>query len=499
LLYDNIYKCLYFSADSSQQKSAPVPVSGESAEETLTTKKSSTSLSTNSGSKSSRKTFLGVNNTKDSDSEGNSFWSSFLGDSFTNAESKTSSRKTSARKFGSRVSGNRIGGSDNRSESDSTTSSNGQENISSLRLQKQQDNKHGINQADTTKSDVHLVASSHALLLQQQSTTNDSKELSLNQDKKDADSVDLYPLENASPEKVDYNIQEVAVVPAESETKTKSEGLKLSSSGKSHKGKQKTETDICKSHGNASLQEVSAVKNNELLKEERSNAGYKERQSLSELEAQSPNTDLVCSTQNKKSQESYKTAQNTLDASPANDGSTQVVVEEFANAVTKLVSSDHDKSSVVDPMDNAVITDRAGHEIQQESSEQNKVFDIKPLASSTPSRHVKEQSVSLDKTAKTDLTFPQLADNNLNQSEDSISDVVNGLESPVSNNEDNKTISENVAEMFVEAASIAENKESAHNTPKPEIRETASAESPVGNADHMLHILQQPSTNSGEF
>lgn len=495
-----ISKCHYFSTASSQQKSATVTVSGDSAEETLTTRKSSTSLSTNSASKSSRKTSLGVNNKKDSDSEGNSFWSSFLGDSFTNAESKTSSRKTSARKLGSRVSGNRIGGSDNRNESDSTTTSNGQENISSVRLQKQQDKKHGINQTGTTKPDEHLVASSHALLLQQQSTTNDSKELSLNQDKNEADSVNLYALETASPEKVDYNTQEVAVAPAESETNAKSGRLKLSPSGKSRKGKEKPlspETDVCKSHGNASLKDVSAVKKSELFKEERSNAGYKEPQALLELEAQSPNTDPVCSTQNEKSEESHKTAQNTLDASPASNLSTQVVVKGFVYAVTKSVSSDHDESSVVEPVDNAVITDTAGHEIQQEPSEQIKVFDIKPLASSTPNRHVKEQSVSLDKTEKTDLAPPQPADDNLNQSEDSLADVVYESESPISNIEDNKTMSENVAEMFVEAASIAENKESAHNIPKQEIEEISSAEPTVGNTDQVS--FRQPSTNSGEF
>ena len=496
-----INKCYYFSAASIQQKSAPVPTSGDPAEETLTTRKSSTSLSTNSGSKSSRKSSLGANNTKDGDSEGNSFWSSFLGDSFTNAESKTSSRKTSARKLGSRVNGNRIGGNDTRNDSDSTTTSNGHENVSSVRLQKEQDKKHGINQTDTTKSDEHLVASSHALLLQQQSTTNASKELSLNQDKNDADSVNLYALENASPEKVDYNTQEVAVVPTASETKAESERLTLSPSGKSRKGKKKPlspETDVCKSHGNASLQDDSVVKNNELLKEERSNAGYKGPQSLLELEVQSPNTDPVCSAQNKKSEESHKTAQNSIDASPASDLGTQVVVEGFANAVTKPVSSDHDESSVVDTVDNAVITDTAEHEIQQESSEQNKLFDIKPLACSTPSCHVKEQSVLLEKTAKTELTPPQPADDDLNQSEDSIADVVNESESPVSNIEENKTISGNVAEMFVGVASIAEKKESTHNIPKQEIKEIiASAESAVGNADEVP--LQQPSTNSGEL
>ena len=441
-----------------------------------------------------------MNNSKNSDSEGNSFWSSFLGDSFTNAESKTSGRKTSARKLGSRVSGNKIGGSDNRNESDSTTISNGQENISSVRLLKQQDTKHDINVTDTAKSDEHLLASSHALLLQQQSTTNDSKELSLYQGQNEADSVNLYALENASSENVDYNTQEVAVAPAESETKAKSERLKLSPSGKSRKGKKKAllpETDVYKSRGNAILQDVPAVKNSELLKEKRSNAGYKEPQSLLELEAQSPNADPVCSTQNEQSKESHKTAQNSLDTSPANDLGTQVVLEGLANAVTKLVSSDHDESPVVDAVENAAITDTAGHKIQQEPSEQNKVFDIKPLASSTPIHHVKERSVSLDKTAKTELTPQQPADDNLNQSEDSLADAVYEPKSPVSNIEDNKTISENVAEMFVEAASIAENSESVHNIPKQEIKEIASATSAAGNTDQVQ--LQQPSTNSGEF
>ena len=488
-----------FSAASSQQKSAPVPVSGDSAEETLTTRKSSTSLSTNSASKSSKKTSLGVNNSKDSDSEGNSFWSSFLGDSFPNTESKTSSRKTSGRKLGSRVSGNRIGGSDNRNECDSTSTSNGQEKISSVRVSKQQDKKHGISQTDTTKSDGHLEASSHALLLQHQSTTNDSKELSLNQNKNEADAGHLYAPENANSEKVDYNTQEVAIAPAESETKAISERLKPSP-GKSQKGKKKPlspETEACKSHDNSSLQDVSVVKNSELLKEKRSNAGYKGPQSLSELEAPSPNTDPVYSKQNEKSAESQKAVQSTQDASPSNRLSTQVVVEGFANAITESVSSDHDESSVVDPVDNAAISDIAVHDIQQEPSEQNKVFDVKPLASSTPNRHAKEQSVSLDKRAKPELMPPQTPDDNLNQNEDPLADVVYESKSPVSNIIDNKTISENVSEMFVEAVSIAEIKKSAHNIPKQEIEEIACEESAFGQADQVP--LQQASTNSGEF
>ena len=494
-----LYQRHSFSAVSSQQKSTPVPVSGDSAEESLTTRKSSTSLSTNSASKSSRKTSLGVSNSKDSDSEVNSFWSSFLGDSLTNAESKTSSRKTSARKLGSRVSGNRTGGSDNRHESDSTTASNGQENISSVRLLKQQDKKHDVGATDTTKSDEHLVASSHALLLQQQSTANSSKELCLTQDKNKAESVKLNALKNIVPEKVDYNTQEEAVTPAESETKAKSERLKLSPSSKSRgKGKKKPlspETDVSKSHGNPSLQDVSAVRNSELPKEKRSNAGYKEPQSLLELEAQSPNTDPVHSTQNDKSEESYKTAENTLDVTSASNLGTQVVVDGFANAITKSVNSDHDKLSVVDPMDNAVVTDAAGHEIQQEPSEQNKVFDVKPLASSTPNRRIKKESALLDQTAKTELIPSRPADDNINQTEDSLADVVYQSESPVSNITDNKTISENVAEMFMEAASIADNKKSAYNIPKQEVKEKASADS--GDADK--EPIQQPSTNSGEF
>ena len=469
-------------------------MSGDSAEDTLTTRKSSTSLSTNSASKSSKKISLGVNNSKDSDSEGNSFWSSFLGDSFPNAESKTSSRKISGRKLGSRVSGNRIEGSDNRNEYDSTVTSNGQEKMPSVRVLKQ----HGISQTDTctTKSDEHLVASSHALLLQHQSTTNDSKGLSLNQHKNEADSVNSYVLENANSEKVENNTQEVAVVPAQSETKAKSERSKLSP-GKSRKGKKKPlspETDACKSHDNASLQDVSAVKNSELLKEKRSNADYKGSQSLLELEAQSPYTDPVHSTQSEKSAESHKAAQNTQDASPDNRLGTQVV-EGFANAITKSGSSDHNESSAVD--DNAAINDIAGHEIQQEPSEQNKAFDVKPLASSTPNRHVNEQSVALNKTAKPELTPPQPADDNLNQNEDSLADVVYESQSPVSNIMDNKTISENVPEMFLEAVSIAEIKESAHNIPKQEIEEIACKESAFGEVDQVP--LQQPSTNSGEF
>lgn len=99
------------STASSKQKSAlSSESSGSSKENSIARKSSSSSLSTTTASKSSRKSSpVIVNSTENDKAEGNSFWSSFLGDSFhstaKNIDSKTSSHRTAGRKPGARVSG----------------------------------------------------------------------------------------------------------------------------------------------------------------------------------------------------------------------------------------------------------------------------------------------------------------------------------------------------------------------------------------------------------
>lgn len=98
---------------------------GDFVEEILIIRKFFILLIINLVLKLSKRIFLGVNNLKDSDSEGNLFWLLFFGDLVLNVEFKILSRKISGRKFGFRVSGNRIRGSDNRNEYDSISILNG--------------------------------------------------------------------------------------------------------------------------------------------------------------------------------------------------------------------------------------------------------------------------------------------------------------------------------------------------------------------------------------
>ena len=481
---------LSFAAASSKQKSTSSSQSGSSGKES--TRKSS-SLSAATTSKSSRKTSSDLKNLKDNDSEGNSFWTSFLGDSVSSntskSESKTSSHRTSGRKLGSRLSGGNVGGSDDKNEPDSVNTSKGNENTASARSLKQH-KKHDINLTDSAKSESNLLIS------QQDSTTNGSKDVA---NQNTTDSVNSQ--ENACPEKAEYNTQELSVVPVETEreNRAKSERLKLSSSGESHKGNLKEKRklpgdDVFKVGNDASMQDVSAVKNSDVSKEKKANADYKEPGSL--LESQSPDTDSSYSAKKSEQfEELHKTANNTLDSSHLHKLSSQDIGDRSSIIANESMSSDLDGPSLVDPTNNAVITDKSGYEIQQESAGQNKFLDVEPLASSTPNPCVKEQSISLDKTAvKTKLTPAQPTDENkedLNQNGDLLVYAVHGSEIATTGIKENITISENVAEMFMEAASIVEDKESPKSIPKQEINES---DSDVTNAVNRLP-LQQTSTN----
>lgn len=485
----------YLSVSAASSKPKSTSSSSSNAKESLTTRKSSSSSSATTTSKSSGKTSSDLNNSKESDSEGNSFWSSFLGDSFssttTNTESKTSSRRTSGRKLGSRsnstttVNEGNVGGGDDKNELESVnTSSN-----SSGRTLKQH-TKRNINQTNTAKSDGNLQAS-HALLSHQEGTANGSKDLS-NQDENVTDFVNSQVVEDTSPEKAEFNTQELIVAPGESEKKLKSERLKLSSTGKTRKGNKEVFTpgnDVSKDQNDASLQDVSPVKNSEVSKEIKSNASHEEPASPS----QSHNTETdIYSTPKWKPVESHETNENANTTQNTDIISSQDVGEGLSNVVSKSVNSDLNGSSFVDSTDNVVFTDKTGQEIQQ-GPEQNKFLDVEPLASSTPNHHVKERSASLDKVTKLELTPSQPVDEYtevLNQKEDALVYAVQESESPITDAKEDKTVSENVAEMFKEATSFIEEKESTGSR-KQEIE--ACTDSEVNKLP-----LQQSDTSNGE-
>lgn len=474
-----VLKCLTFSAASSKQKSTSSSLSGGSGKES--TRKSSSLSATAAASKSSRKTSSDLKNSKDSDSEGNSFWSSFLGDSVSSntskAESKSSSRRTSGRKLGSRLSGGHDGGSEDRNDPDNGKTS--KENASSARSLKQQ-KKRDINLTDSVTSEKDLESSS-VLISQKENTTSGSKDLSY-QDENATVSVNSQAVENASPEKAEYNTQELPVAAVNSENKAKSERLKLSSSGKSRSRKGKKDVtspgnDVFKDQNDSLVQDVSAAGDSEVSKAKKAMVSHKEPESLLEEESQSLDTDTADSSQKQQFSETHYTAENILDTSHSHKLNSQDVEDGFSNVASKSMSSDIDGASVVDPTNNAVINEKAGQDIQQEPAEQNNFLDVEPLASSTPNHRVKEQSALLDKAATTELIPIQPADENeegLNQIEDLLPDAVHNSESPATGIKENSSISENVTGMFVEAASVVEEEESPQSIPKQEMNQTAS-------------------------
>lgn len=448
------------------------------------TRKSSSS-SPSAASKSSRKKSSDQKNSKESSNEGSSFWSSFLGDSVSSdtfkAESKTSSHRVSGKKLGLRVSGGNTGSSDDRNQLNSANSTKEKENISSRKSLKQ-DEKQDVNVTDSAKSESNLEAP-HILTSEKESTTNYSKDLS-NQEKNVSDSANSTEVENAGLEKAEFSsTHELSVAPVKiNESKEKSESLKLSSSGKSEvitPGNDEFQGQI-----NASMQDSSAVKNSEVSKEKRAAAPHKEPGSLLEGESKSPNSDTVHSFQKEKLKQSQHPVENTLDTTHSHKLSSRAG---FSNVAGESVSSDLDGLSVIDPTDNAVIPAKTGHEIQQEPAEQNKFLDVKPLASSTPNHCVKKR----DRQAKTKLTHSQPTSENkegLNQNE---------LESSATGIKD--TISENVAEVFMEAVSFVEDKQLPQGIPKQDFKEPACVGSDDKNAVNQLTVQQANTNILGKF
>lgn len=320
------------------------------------------------------------------------------------------------------------------------------------------------------------------LISQKENTTSGSKDLSL--DENATDSVNSPAVENASPEKAENNTQQLSVASVESENKVKSERLKLSSPGKSHKGKKDVITprnDVFKGQNDSFVQDVFAVKNSAVSKEKKTMAPHIEPGSLLEVESQSFNTD----TAGQLNESHHTAAENMLDTNHSHKLSSQEIGDGISNVASESMSSELNRSSVVDPTNTTVINDKAAQDVQQEPAEQNKFLDVEPLASSTPNRCVKEQ----DKVAKTELTPVQPADENkesLNQNEDLLLDAVHESDSSATGIKENSTISENVAEMFMEAASIVEDEESPQSIPKQEINETASGDSDVNNVVNRL-------------
>lgn len=474
-------------------------MSGGSSKDTLTTRKSSSSLPTTAATNSSRKASSGASNSKNNDSEGNSFWSSFLGDSFssttTNTESKTSGRRPAGRKPGSRVSGveTRVKGrsSDERRKAvESANTSGDNDGSSSSRALKQQ-KKNDVDVTNTSESISNLSASNPPSS-QEEETGNVTGNLPKNDNKT---VFDISKGEDVgSPENAECNAHDVSVEPIKSSNKLESEPLKPSSIENNEKDNNK---DL-NSPGNDSsslLVIISTPSSSKDLKEDNINHTQQEPAVLLEEEQnQSHNTETADSSAVKLPEESCETNEDVLGSVKKTDG---VVNSQDAKGVSaSAVSKGMDGSLFMDSTDNIAVTDKSGHEFPQESEsvDQPTFLKVEPLASSTPNRL--NSNESSDKGAKSEQTISHDASKCrevLTQGEGLSVDDSNALFTEI---RDNVPVSGNETEVFVDAVSAVQSAQSVDSVSKwqPEEVPSNEAENDVDRSP-----LQQLSMRKGEF
>ena len=448
----------------------------------------------NGAPQSGRKASSDVNNSKDSDSEGNSFWSSFLGDSFssTTTESKTSTRRTSGHKLASRISGGKTRNSDDQQDTKSVNTSKEKDNVLSPRTLRQQE-KNDFNVTDTTKLDEQLQAS-QILLPQQEEKENASRDLS-NQDGNKAVSVDSQAVKDSSPEKEDLNTQEISVVPAESGNKLKSQRSKRSPTRKSQKEKKevlKTENNVCKDND----ENVAIIQDAMIVKDKKA----PEKKAASKNESRNSETVHSIPVETMADSHTCTTNEIVLDRSQKADGVTSSKENrgKVPDIEKRLESSDINTSLVIDLTDSG-IADNAGHESKQERVKQNNILDIEPLASSTPNHYAKEQKImSLDMAMELDTKPADEYKEAVNQKGNLVEHAVHEPESPLTHSKENKSVSENVAELFLEAASVIQDKRLTASSLRQEIKENTCTHPETEKIVDRLP-LQQPNTNNGEY
>ena len=375
-------------------------MSEDSPKETfdIITRKSSSSSSGNAASKSSRKTSSNAINSKDNDGDSNSFWSSFLGDSFststTNTESKTPGRRTAGRKPGSRVTDTATGkkgrSSIDRKEPAGVNSAEDKDDISSSRALKQHKMNGDNDVTNTTKSDKNLQASD--ALLPQEKETGNVEDLA-NKDKKKTVSDIPKVKKGGRTHRAECDNQDLSVTPDGFSDKLESKHFKHSSSDNESWGDENKECNAPED-GGASLLNISAITTSKDLQEEELNTANEEPVSL--VEIQSETMDSFAGEEPKESLEANESAVGSINQV---DG---VVNSQDAKDVS--VISAHDESSFRDSTDNVTVTNKAGHDNSQETADQQNFFKVEPLASSTPNHFLDERS---DKETKSEEALSQ--------------------------------------------------------------------------------------------
>lgn len=432
------------SSTSAPNKQKSSPSSDGSAKENLTTRKPSSSLSTTSASKSTRKSSSDVNNSKDNDSEGNSFWSSFLGDSFSSSsastESKPSSRRTAARKLGSRASRTAGRSSNDRKEVASANTLKEKDSYSSSRALKQQ-KRNEDNLTNTSKSDRHLSPSEETKQVEE---TN----FNLTDDNKNKTNV----VKDYRAEKTEYDVQELGVTCTivKSSNELKSKDSKLVSADKSLKdNSEKLHVNVI-GNEDSSLLNNSAITSSGNLRDEKLNTACEEKVPFVKIQDQDCDAETVGSTVVEQSGEISKNALKSVNK-------TDVVVNSsdaghFSPSV-KSLSADLSES-LIDSTDNDAFTNKPLEEGHKGLPGKHKFLEVEPLASSTPNRFLKEQSEKGAKRIHEEMPLD-------GECSEGLSAITkNESKLPFTELKENQPVSENEAEMFVDAAPTVQNKQS---------------------------------------
>lgn len=421
--------------------------SGSSVKESLTTKKSSSLLSATSTSKSTRKASSDENNAKGNDSEGNSFWSSFLGDSFTSApeksESKTSSRRSAAgTKLGSRVSRTTKRSVDaNETATPSDNSSNEKENLSSSRTFKQ-DGKSDDSVINTFKSNTHLSAS------KSNKKADETESVSNALHEKSEKKTEVPVVEDGREENVKHHVQESTVKTVESGNAIESKDLIVSDEKSFHSNSDKLVTDSL-GDDNTVLLNNSANTSSRGLKEGNLKTACEEpvfsegRQS----EGQNLVTKSTVDTAGKLlSEELHRTEKKVkgLEHLPVvvtvkSQDAEEVESPSMINSMKSGSTVDH-HDTCMDSTDNIVGADTAIQEVPSEIAEKEKFVEVEPLASSTPNHFLKGLSVMSGKEVNpTDEELPL----KFGEYSENLS-VIKDSELPLSGLEENELVSEDV-------------------------------------------------------
>ena len=456
------------STASSKQKSDFSSVSTGSARESLTTRKSSSSLSTTVPSKSPRKSSSGDTDSKDIDSnESNSFWSSFLGDSLssstTNNDSKTSNRRTAGRKPGSRVSGTAAGrkvrSKEDRKEAINTARD--KDSISSAKPLKE-DKSDGMDITDSTKAESNLLVPS-VNLSQQQETGDFAKDLCNKIENKICS--DVSEVGEGNLPKGSCDAQNNSVTPVQ-----RSKGLELKHSNTSPaEQSQRHNNEELNTPGNDSvpLLNISVEASSKDLQKEEPIAANEEPVSVVEVQNQNRDTQAMNSSVLEQPAGSHETNAITLERIVKTDGiiHSQNAKEVAARVVSSSVSQGHDTSPVMDStVSYTVVTDEAEHAFPTESTDQHRFHKGVPLASSTPNNVFNKKSDKETKIGEASSPDPTEDSDVLNKSEGLVNISFTGIK-------ENEPVFVNETELIKDVAFGKESKQSEDSIPQQQIKE----------------------------